>query len=226
MRLSLKSLIIFLILIFPLSLSGQLKYVGVNKGAISISTSYGKIEKSDIFGAQVNYSSEGKIGVGLSYFHNETQPRGDGVGFHIEYALLRPMNKLALGINALGSFATTWAKTTYATPYFSPGAGQMVYSVQNTTLRSNSFIVGAELYLKTPQNDFTVEPFVQVARTFSKLSSANYSEKLSRNSLGFGADLLIRVSETNKVILIPGMVFQEHVSSSFVISLLFCHNIN
>jgi len=226
LRLSKKSITLIFILVFPIYLIGQLKYVGENRGAISFSGSYGKIGVSDIFGAQFDYSSEGKIGVGFSYLHSETLPRGDGFGFQIEYAISRPKNTAGLGINLLGSFTTTWAHTTYATPYYSPQARQTIYSVHESTIRSNSFIGGFELYLQTLQSDFNVEPFIQLARTFSKVSATNYSENLSRNSIGIGTDFIIRVSETNLVVIIPGLVFQEHVLPALIGNISFCHTIN
>jgi len=219
-----QSIILLLTFLLSINLFGQLKYVGENRGAVIFSGSFGKMRSSNFFGGQFNYSTNGKVGVGISYIHLEAHPGGDGFGFQIESAILRPKSEIGVGINLIGSFTATWAHTTYSTPFID-GFHGLRYSVHETTVRSKSFAVGGELYLHTREKNFRVEPFLQIARIFSTVTATNLSESYSGNSIGFGTDLITKVSETNLIVIIPGIVFQGHALPSLMGTISFCHTI-
>jgi hypothetical protein len=214
-------LIVGFILVTSSYLIGQTKYVGENKGAVCFSAVFGAVGMSNIYGAQFGYSSGGKVGVGIGYSHSNEYPSGNGFNFQIEYAIVRPKNNGGIGINALGSFVSTWAHTVLVTPALYGFSSTR----QDNTIRGNSFIIGTELYLHSIQPLFRVEPFIQVACTFSKITAINISENTSRFSMGIGTDFIFLLSDSNLLIIIPGLVVHENIMPSVIGSISFCHAI-
>ncbi len=221
------SLTVTLFFVAPSLLLAQIKYVGEEKGATMISAGYSGVESTDAVSGQINYTHDGRMGLG-AFFAYTNSPHIIGVGVQAEYALYRPVNETMVGINLEAGAAHTWTSVPTMQPYSAEvNSGYNAMAFQSTTyIYGQSAVVGAEVYLHSPSSDFRVEPFLDLARTFSKITESETSQTSALNSVGLGFDIILGSTMRNFIVATPGVSFEEDSQPSLAINLSFVHAFN
>jgi hypothetical protein len=194
-------------------ISAQLKYVGENKSVTEVSIMYSSVHSSGYAGAQINFTQDGKVGIGASFLISSD--KGKGIGLDGEYGIIRPINGTAIGTNLFLTGSIIWV---------SSSNDNFNYNKSSSTSTTKSGTIGMEIYLHLPDNIFKAEPFVQIARTFTNVpTTTDYSESTSLNSIGVGVDLFLMNQASDYFILTPGIIFAEHTYPAFEIDISFIY---
>ena len=215
-----KKFIIILIVVLSITSCSfsQVKYWRENKKIIAATVSYSQLQyeanRSNGYGGQINFTSNGRIGIGLGYTHSYNGVSSNGIGLSLEGAILRPFPKTGIGINILGAAILSFANTLVWSYPTTSG-----YSTENTTIQTGS--IGVELYYHTSRNGFEVEPFLEFIRSFSSASVAMSSVKSSISFYNGGLDIIIPTSKNNFLVLTGGATATNKNQSSLNMAITF-----
>lgn len=219
------SLILLLLVTITACASAQLKHLGGFRGVFDAGASIVQSGEDDAYEVGFTFSNDGNIGVGLSYLNIQSYPRRQGFGFGVEKSLLRPTDRAGLGMNLFGSVSTAWGSTVIYTPS-SSWYGQMnhtVYIGNTISVRQTAFGAGAEVYLHMPRWRLNLEPFLRAGYSSVRSVAGYASQTTEIFAAEFGADLLVSVTSSDRIIITPGVLFAERSLPSVTAQMVFSH---
>ena len=134
----------------------QIKFLDREQKALSFGVDYSKNDRYQTKGGQLSFSNEGKILWGFLYGRSNT-PTINILGFFLEGNILKPSQRIPIGVNGLFAFSKSWYSIPgNATVFIFPdlNTGNTTYKAVQRT--SGAVSIGPVLQgLNKPVNDLS-----------------------------------------------------------------------
>ena len=188
----------------------QIKFLDREQKALSFGVDYSKNDRYQTKGGQLSFSNEGKILWGFLYGRSNT-PTINILGFFLEGNILKPSQRIPIGVNGLFAFSKSWYSIPGNATVFNPYLGQPMYFSFERTYSGQTVLIGFENYfILSPDKNLQLMPFVQITRTMSIVSSEDLSEKSYLTAVSLGIDFHIQPKNKNTIVLTPGVIFNNN----------------
>jgi len=204
------------------AVTAQLKHLGDHRGVVDAGGSFARSGPSEAYEAGFQYTNDGNIGIGISYLNLQSYPRMNGFGVGVEKALLRPTDRAGLGMSLFGSISTAWGSTVIYTP-ISSWMGQVNYTGNTISVRQTVFGGGAEIYLHMPRWRVNLEPFLRAGYSSVRSTAGYSSQTMNVFSAALGADLLVSLFSSDRIIITPAVHVAEHSLPTVIGQIMYSH---